>query len=139
MNLGPIGECEHDQGKILRLVPFAERRIIHMIEFLKTHYIWLIGAILVAVVIIRVVLTLRKTRRIDREGIETDAVVSRVEDTSDPDSATSSYSTYVEYRDENGEMRESYMALTVRPEYAVGQKVRIKFVPGVHDLVRPEK
>ena len=110
-----------------------------MIELLKTHYFWVIGAILVAVVFIRVVLTLRKASRIDRDGIETDAVVTGVEETSDLDSAGSSYSTYVEYWDENGEMRESYMALTVYHEYAVGQKVRIKYVPGVHDLVRPVK
>ncbi|MGX8716262.1 MAG: hypothetical protein ACSW8A_10975 [Lachnospiraceae bacterium] len=79
---------------------------------------------------------MRKAKKIDKEGIETDAVVTRVEDTSEIESAASSYTTYVEYRDENGVRRESCMALTLQVEHNVGDKVRIKYVPGIYDMVR---
>ena len=107
-----------------------------MADFLKDNYVLVIGAALVIIPVVIVAFTLMKARRIDRDGIETDAVVTRVEENVDPDSASSSYSTYVEYEDENGERRESYMALTMHPEYEVGQKLRIKYVPGVRNLVR---
>ena len=107
-----------------------------MAEFLEDNLVLLVGVAIVIIPVVIVALALMKAKRIDRDGIETDAVVTRVEENVDPDSAGSSYSTYVEYEDENGERRESYMALSVYPEYAVGQKLRIKYVPGVHDLVR---
>ena len=107
-----------------------------MIDFLKENYALVIGAVIVVVAVVRVVLTLMKANRIDKEGIETDAVVTRVVEDFDPDNAVTSYSTYVEYRDENGELRESYMALTMDAEHEVGDKLRIKYVPGVRDLVR---
>lgn len=108
-----------------------------MIKFLEENAVVLLGIVIVAIPLVLVARALLKARRIDREGTEADAVVTRVEESFDPDSAGSSWSTYVEYRDENGELRESYMALTVNPEYEVGQKLRIKYIPGVHDLVRP--
>lgn len=107
-----------------------------MVEFLEENAVLLLGIVIVVIPVILVMRALLKARRIDREGTEADAVVTRVEENVDPDSAGSSWSTYVEYEDENGKLRESYLALTVYPEYEVGQKVRIKYVPGVHDLVR---
>ena len=47
--------------------------------------------------------------------------------------------TYVEYRDETGELRESPMSLLNSVEYGTGEKVRIKYIPGEHKLVRPVK
>lgn len=107
-----------------------------MIDFLKENYALVIGVAIVVVAVARVVLALMKATKIDKEGIETDAVVTRVEEDYDPDNAVTSYSTYVEYTDENGELRESYMALTMDSEHEVGEKLRIKYLPGVHDLVR---
>ena len=107
-----------------------------MMDFLKTHYELVIGILFAVFIAAKVVTAFRKAKKIDKEGIETDAVVTRVEDTSSAEDATSSYSTYVEYRDENGELRESFMALTVNVQYEAGQKVRIKYIPGVHDMVR---
>ncbi len=97
------------------------------------------GLIIIAAVVIfvlRAARVLLKARKIDREGIETDAVVSRVEEEWDPDTASSTYMTYVRYRDENGEYRESPMALTSSPSYEEGERVRIRFVPGDDELVR---
>ncbi len=63
-------------------------------------------------------------------------MVSRVEEQWDPDTASSAYLTYVRYRDENGEFRESPMALTSSLSFVEGEEVRIRFVPGNDELVR---
>lgn len=81
----------------------------------------------------------QKSKKIDAKGTETDAVVSRVVESWDPDTASSSYTTYVEYRDETGELRESPMSLSSTVEFGTGEKVRIKYIPGEHKLVRPVK
>ncbi len=45
----------------------------------------------------------------------------------------------VKYRDDKGETIESPMALDPSERYEVGQKVRIKYIPGLHQQVRPVK
>ncbi len=77
-----------------------------------------------------------KSEKIDSEGVETDAVVSRIEETWDTDPSDASYTTYVTYRDENGETRESPMALTVNRQYNEGDRLRIRFIPGDYSMVR---
>ena len=110
-----------------------------MITFIETHITWFIGALFVTVFVVSATRALMKAKKIDNEGIETDGVVTRIVDTSDPEDATSSYTTYVEYKDENGQLRESFMALTVRVEHEPGDKVRIRYIPGVHNMVREVK
>ena len=104
-------------------------------DFIARHMELIIIAAVV-VFVVRAARVLLKARKIDREGIETDAVVSRVEEQWDPDTASSAYLTYVRYRDENGEFRESPMALTSSLSYEEGGQVRIRFVPGDDELVR---
>ena len=104
-------------------------------DFIARHMELIIIAAVV-VFVVRAARVLLKARKIDREGIETDAVVSRVEEQWDPDTASSAYLTYVRYRGENGEFRESPMALTSSLSYEEGGQVRIRFVPGDDELVR---
>lgn len=110
-----------------------------MKEFFAENGIWIIGAICVIFVIARVVLTLRKAKKIDREGIETDAVVSKIVESRDVEASSSSYTTYVKYMDRDGNTLESPMAFTVRPEHAEGDEVRIRYIPGDKKLVREVK
>ena len=110
-----------------------------MKEFLTQHFELIIGIIVVGLFIIKAATMLKKAKKIDREGLETDAVVSRVEEIWDPETHSSSYTTYVEYKDEDGVLRESPMTLTQNVEYERGESVRIRFIPGEHKLVRPVK
>lgn len=98
------------------------------------------GAIVVFLIVFCVALNpvLKKAKRIDKEGIETDAVVSRVEqDLSTPDSPTASTYTYVQFTDQDGVSRESVMTMSADVQYEQGDHVRIKYIPGEYDMVRP--
>ena len=110
-----------------------------MIEFLTNNLTWILPVVFVLVFLIILVRTLRKARKIDREGIITDAVVSRVWEDSDAESAGTSYVTCVTYRDEEGKQWESFIARTPRPEYEIGQELQIRYIPGEHKMVRPVK
>lgn len=95
-------------------------------------------AIFLVVFGIALMRVLKKAKRIDSIGIETDAVVSRVERSIDtPDSSGSSYYTYVKFTDKDGVQRECVMTMGISVEYEVGDKVRIKYIPGEYDMVRP--
>ncbi|MBQ6540580.1 MAG: hypothetical protein IJL71_06115 [Oscillospiraceae bacterium] len=107
-----------------------------MKEFLTKNFSWIIGFVFVGIFALKAYITLKKAKKIDREGIETDAVVSRIEEHWDPETASSSFTTYVEYRDDTGELVESPMALTGYVPYAEGQRVRIRFIPGDRKMVR---
>lgn len=110
-----------------------------MKAFLTSNLSWILPLVFVLVFLLILVRTLRKARKIDREGIITDAVVSRVWEDSDAESAGTSYVTCVTYRDEEGKERESFLARTMRPEYVVGQELQIRYIPGEHKIVRPVK
>ena len=105
-------------------------------EFLKDHIELVLLAVAMIAFVIEGVRLLKKAKKIDEEGIETNAVVSRIEEDWDPETMSSSYITYAEYRDENGDLRETQMALTSLPEHRVGDKIRIRFLPGERELVR---
>ena len=107
-----------------------------MKEFIAQHFEWIIGIIVVGIFVFRAAKALKKAKKIDREGRETDAVASRILEDWDPDTSSSSYTTYVEYTDENGERRESPMALEARASYAVGERIRIRYNPGDREMVR---
>ena len=107
-----------------------------MKAFLSDHFELILGIIAVSVFAFQAFRILKKAKKIDEQGIVTDAVVSRIEEIYDPDAASSSYVTYVEYRDENQELRETPMSLDAYTQYAEGTKVKIRFIPGDHELVR---
>ncbi len=106
-------------------------------EFVSEYFEWILVFIVVGVFAFQAARLLKKAKKIDSEGILTDAVVTRVAELWDPDTASSSYTTYVEYREENGEVRESPLSLTQDVKYEAGDRVRIRYIPGEHTLVRP--
>ena len=105
-------------------------------EFLEKYPYWIIGALIVIVFVYQASKALRKARKIDGEGVETDAEVSRIEGHWDVDTASSTYTTYVRYTDDRGRTRESPMALTCSVKYEKGEKLRIRFLPGDYEMVR---
>ena len=108
-------------------------------DFITAHFELLLVIVAVVVFIIMASKTLKKAHKVDREGIETDGVVSRIGETFDPDNLSSTYTTYVEFHDEKGVLRESPMSIESEPTHSVGDKLRIKFIPGDYELVRPVK
>lgn len=107
--------------------------------FVSLHLDLVLFAIAAVVFVILAANVIRRARKIDRDGVETDAVVSRIDENYDPDLNESTYTIVVKYRDDNGETIESPMALDPSERYEVGQKVRIKYIPGLHQQVRPVK
>ena len=109
-----------------------------MKEFLAQHMELLLAAVGLCIFVIAVVRMLKKAKKIDREGLVADAVVSRVERIWDESDGTS-YITYVKYMDRDGVERESKMSLTPQIEYSTGDEVRIKYLPGKYKMVREAK
>ena len=105
--------------------------------FFSRHIELIFGIVVIAAFCVRAFLILKKARKIDREGIETEGIVSSIGETFDPVTASASYVACVTYTDLNGETFEDPMALTSAPEHEQGQKIRIRHVPGEHGLVRP--
>ena len=105
-------------------------------EFIEKHFELILGTFAVIIFILMALKALKKTKKIEERGIMTDAVISRIEEIWDPDTASSSYTTYVEYKDEKGDLRESPMSLDANIRYREGDKVRIRFLPGDYEMVR---
>ena len=79
------------------------------------------------VVIAGIMLVSRRIKRgINENGIETDAVVSRITDDGTPEDID--INVYVRYRTENGEEIEGVLS-NPRANLEVGQPVRIKYHP----------
>ncbi len=111
-----------------------------MKEFLTQNLNWILGVAVAAVFGYQVYRALKKAKKIDAEGVETDAVVSRVEELWDEDGhSSSSYTTYVTFKDPDGVERECPMTLTQEVEYETGDRLRIRYLPGDYKMVRPVK
>ena len=110
-----------------------------MMEFIRDHIELIVGVITVGVFTVEAVGALKKAKKIDETGTETDATVSRIDEIWDPDTASSSYTTYVSYTDGDGHVRESAMTLSSDIQYDVGEHVRIKYSPDEYGLVREVK
>ncbi len=108
-----------------------------MKEFFAQNYTWIIGILAVLIFGFQAYRALKKAKKIDAEGVETDAVVSRIEETWDEDSHSSSYSSYVKFRDPDGRERECPMTLTDDVRYSKGEPLRIRYLPGDYKMVRP--
>lgn len=86
---------------------------------------FLIGIFVVTIVAV-VVFTARRNKAIKENGIETNAVVSRIEEDADPDN--NSYTYYVTYTTADGQNVEA--RVNTLPDYShVGDMVRIKYLP----------
>ncbi len=110
-----------------------------MKEFLAQHMELLLAAVGLCIFVIAVVRMLKKAKKIDREGLVADAVVSRVEEDRDVESASTSYLTYVTFTDRDGTAREAVMARTLKPEHTEGEELYIKYLPGDYKMVREFK
>ena len=75
----------------------------------------------------------RMKNQIDKEGIETDGVISRIEDAGQQDEIDFQY--YVKYRTEDGEEIEGIIS-NPRSDLEVGQTVHIKYHPKYRNNVR---
>lgn len=106
-----------------------------MSSFIGDHLVLILAVIFIAIAAVSIGRVLGRAKRIDREGTETDAVISRVEYDRDPD-GNDYYNIYARYRDDTGMERESKTGIYAVAEYKEGQKVRIRFLPGEYDLVR---
>ena len=71
-------------------------------------------------------LSRRMKKQIEEHGIETDGVISRIEDVGASDEITLHY--YARYRTEDGKEVEGVLS-NPRSDLEVGQQVRIKFHP----------
>ncbi len=89
----------------------------------KGIIMWAVFAAVIAVIM----LVSRKIKNeIKENGIETDAVVSRISDDGSPDEID--INVYVRYRTETGEEIEGILS-NPRTDLQVGQQVRIKYHP----------
>lgn len=106
-----------------------------MDEFISRFLIMIVAVVFLALVVGRILLLMRRAKKIEKEGVEVDAVISRIEHEMDPDDGDE-YCIYVSYEDKMGVERESVAGNFSSAEYKVGQKVRIKYIPGEYDEVR---
>ena len=85
--------------------------------------------------------SIKRNKAIQQNGIEADAVVTRIEesDTSDSDGGSGvSYSYYVEYRTLDGQTIEARLGNEPR-NIAVGSRLRIKYLPEKPKYVLPSR
>jgi len=113
-----------------------------MIEFIKDNLAVIAVAAVVVIFLIRfgrtIVARLRLSGQIDREGVAADAVVSRVVIDRDSD-GNESRITYVTFTDDAGAEQECPLAAVVTDAYEEGDRLRIRYLPGRYDLVKPVK
>ncbi len=110
-----------------------------MKEFFTQHLDLVLAFVGACVFVFFLVKTIKKAKKIDREGIVASAVVSRVEEDRDVESASTSYLTYVTFTDRDGTAREAVMARTLKPEHTEGEELYIKYLPGDYKMVREFK
>lgn len=101
-----------------------------------------IGMGVVAVVlIIGIVYNIQRSRKINQNGIETDAVISRIKEKEEVDAdqnVTTSYEYFVTYKNETGETVEAQLGNP--PRLATeGSQLRIKYLPEKPKYVRAVK
>ena len=89
-----------------------------------------IGIILAVIVIVSVYKTTKERNDIEENGLETQGVISRIEEVNEADKQTKIY--FVKYKDQLGNMRESQLVLTNEEDrsFSVDEKVVIKYIPG---------
>ncbi len=112
---------------------------MNMKEFLTQHFEFLFAAVALCVFAVAVVRLLKKAKRIDREGLVADAVVSGFRESYDSETHSRSYTTMVRFTDRDGVKRECPMSVSSEIEYEVGQELRIKYLPDDWKMVRPVK
>lgn len=107
-----------------------------MMTFLSEHFVGIILIIFIGIFVFRFRSLLEKAKKIDREGLVREAIVTRVEEDSGTEDSGTAYYSYVQYRDESDQLRESCVSVTPDVPYHKGDKILIKFLPGEYDMVR---
>ena len=93
---------------------------------------YMIAAIVVIVIAVVFVITVMRNRRIRKDGIKADAVVSRIEEHDHVDSDggfTTTYSYYVIYEDRDGNTHEAILSKVMHSGYRVGDELSIQYLP----------
>ena len=92
---------------------------------------YIAGGVLAAVLIVGLIYTIKRNQKINSQGIETDAVVSRIKEIESRDSdgaITTSYEYYVRYQTETGETVEAKLGNAPR-RVREGDALRVKYLP----------
>ena len=85
--------------------------------------------------ILRFISFLKRAKFTKNKYIETEAVITRIEEDENPDK-TDSFITYVKYIDDTGKERESILEKDEDEGYITNTKVIIKYLPGEYDTVK---
>ena len=91
-----------------------------------------IGIIIIAIVVAVAVYIFYRNWFTKKNGTETEAVVSRIEEyeTTDSDGTSTSYNYYVRYHDEDGHPHEARISnMGFSRGLIVGDQIRIKYLP----------
>ena len=103
---------------------------------------YIFAAILVAVLAVVFVITVLRNRQIRKNGIETDAVVSRIEEHDHRDSdggISTTYSYYVTYIDQAGNPQEAILSKVLQSRYRVGEELSVQYLPEKPQYALPIK
>ena len=98
-------------------------------------------AVAVIVVAVGVVFTIKRNSAIQKNGIETDAVVSRIDEhetRNNDGSRETHYTYYVRYQTQDGQTVEAKLG-NASPLIGVGSRLRIKYLPEKPKYVIPVK
>ena len=100
------------------------------------NIMWVLVPAFVLVFLIRLRSLLKKARKIEAEGVETDAVVSRIEVTAGTARNSSTTYIYAKFTDRDGVERECIMSMGPGQDYTEGERIRIRYIPGDYQMVR---
>ena len=103
---------------------------------------YILAAIFVIVIAVVFVITFLRNRRIRKDGIKADAVVSRIEEHDHLDSDggfSTTYSYYVTYEDQDGNKHEAILSKFMQSGYRVGDELSIQYLPEKPQYAYPIK
>ena len=90
----------------------------------------ILAMIILGIIIISIILfMLKREKNIEKNGIEVDAVVTKVTDSYDNDSRIRIYTSYVKYIGDDNNEHESKI-INISTNYSYGKKLKVKFLPG---------
>lgn len=98
--------------------------------------------VFVAIIVVSLVITLVRNNKIRKNGIEAEAVISRIEESESVDSDGSvdtTYTYYVTYRTMDGETVEAKLGKIMQKRYHMGQTLNIMYLAEKPNYVVPVK
>ena len=94
-------------------------------------WLYIAGGVIAVAFIIGLIYSIKRNQKINANGVETEAVVSRIKEIESRDSdgaITTSYEYYVRYRSETGETVEAKLGNAPR-RVREGDTLRVKYLP----------